>query len=379
MVIECPECATRFRLSEDKLRPRGTKVRCSKCATIFTVHPPAAAVADGRDRAEGWSLGTPAEATSQAGPEPGGQDEAFDFDEPARQDDAFGDEGADGGRAGLGDKFDFDERVSPFAPNSFAEETPEDEAEPPFERGLAEEAGEAYAAFGWSTEAAHPEEDTVFSDRQEAAYDAPEEDADAAAEEPFAPAPPTWRPPVAEPVVGGSRRRLPLLPVLLLILLAVGGFLWWRGGPDSIPLVSRLMSGARPRPVPVGQLALQDLEGFFIDSPQLGQLFVVQGRAVNGYDAARSAMAVRGLLYDASGVAVQQQTVFCGNALDAAQLRTLSWEQMVERMNNQFGDSLVNENVAPGKAVPFTIVFRELPPTMTHFAVEEAGARPSGK
>ena len=367
MVIECPECATRFRLSEDKLRPRGTKVRCSKCATIFTVHPPADAVAEARDKAEDWSLGDPAGVTSQREPESGGQDESFDFDEPTRQDDTFGDEGAGGGRAGLKDEFDFDERASAFAPNSLADEAPGDEAVPPFERGLAEDAGEAYAAFGWSTEAAQPEDDDDFSDRQEAA--------EAAAEEPFAPAPPTWRPPVAEPVVGGSRRSLPLLPVLLLILLAVGGYLWWRGGLDSIPLVS----GNRPKPVPAGQLALQDLEGFFIDSPQLGQLFVVQGRAVNGYDAARSAMAVRGLLYDASGVAVQQQTVFCGNALGAAQLRTLSWEQIVERMNNQFGDSLVNENVAPGKAVPFTIVFRELPQTMTHFAVEEAGARPSGK
>jgi predicted Zn finger-like uncharacterized protein len=379
MVIECPECATRFRLSEDKLRPRGTKVRCSKCATIFTVHPPADAVAEARDKAEDWSLGAPAGAASQREPEPGAPDESFDFDEPTRQDDTFGDEGADAGRAGLNDEFDFDERASAFAPTSFADEAPGDEAQPPFERGLAEEAGEAYAAFGWSAEAAQSEGDNEFSERQEAAYGASEEAAEAAAEEPFAPAPPTWRPPVAEPAVGASRRSLPLLPALLLILLAVGGFLWWRGGLDAIPLVSRLVSGARPKPVPAGQLALHDLEGFFIDSPQLGQLFVVQGRAVNGYDAARSAMAVRGLLYDASGVAVQQQTVFCGNALSAAQLRTLSWEQIVERMNNQFGDSLVNENVAPGKAVPFTIVFRELPQTMTHFAVEEAGARPSGK
>ena len=40
MVIECSQCHTRFRLAEEKVKPGGTKVRCSKCKTVFTVLPP---------------------------------------------------------------------------------------------------------------------------------------------------------------------------------------------------------------------------------------------------------------------------------------------------------------------------------------------------
>jgi predicted Zn finger-like uncharacterized protein len=41
VVIECAHCQARFKLADDKLKPEGTKVRCSKCKEIFTVFPPA--------------------------------------------------------------------------------------------------------------------------------------------------------------------------------------------------------------------------------------------------------------------------------------------------------------------------------------------------
>src|SRR6056297_2413486 len=41
MIIQCEQCQTRFRLADEKLKPAGTKVRCSKCKHVFTVMPPA--------------------------------------------------------------------------------------------------------------------------------------------------------------------------------------------------------------------------------------------------------------------------------------------------------------------------------------------------
>lgn len=40
MIIQCPECSTRFKLADDKLKPEGIKVRCAKCRHIFALFPP---------------------------------------------------------------------------------------------------------------------------------------------------------------------------------------------------------------------------------------------------------------------------------------------------------------------------------------------------
>ena len=39
MIIQCQACQTRFRLADEKVKPGGTRVRCSKCKEIFTVMP----------------------------------------------------------------------------------------------------------------------------------------------------------------------------------------------------------------------------------------------------------------------------------------------------------------------------------------------------
>lgn len=39
MIITCPQCETKYRISGDKLKPKGSKVRCSVCNHIFTAYP----------------------------------------------------------------------------------------------------------------------------------------------------------------------------------------------------------------------------------------------------------------------------------------------------------------------------------------------------
>ena len=40
MVIECKNCLKKFNLDEHRLRPNGSKVRCTKCGDIFLAFPP---------------------------------------------------------------------------------------------------------------------------------------------------------------------------------------------------------------------------------------------------------------------------------------------------------------------------------------------------
>ena len=46
MFITCKQCSTTFRLDEKKLKPTGSKVRCSQCGNLFVAYPAAMAVTD---------------------------------------------------------------------------------------------------------------------------------------------------------------------------------------------------------------------------------------------------------------------------------------------------------------------------------------------
>jgi predicted Zn finger-like uncharacterized protein len=41
MVIECKNCSRKFNLDANLLKPKGSKVRCTKCGDIFLAFPPA--------------------------------------------------------------------------------------------------------------------------------------------------------------------------------------------------------------------------------------------------------------------------------------------------------------------------------------------------
>lgn len=39
MIVECAQCQTKFKIADEKITPRGVKVRCSKCKHMFVVKP----------------------------------------------------------------------------------------------------------------------------------------------------------------------------------------------------------------------------------------------------------------------------------------------------------------------------------------------------
>lgn len=181
-------------------------------------------------------------------------------------------------------------------------------------------------------------------------------------------------PTVAPPRRGALNRLVLFVLGLLLTLLGAAGYFLWQSGGMS-PLMNRI-SGTTPAPMVNPQIRLTGLNGYFVTSKDAGQLFVIQGQAINEYPEIRSAITVKGALYDKGGKLLVQQTVFCGNHLDDTALQELPFAKISEAMNNQFGDTLSNLNVAPGKTIPFTIVFRNFPPELAEFTVESVDSRP---
>ena len=167
--------------------------------------------------------------------------------------------------------------------------------------------------------------------------------------------------------------------VLLLVLGTIAGYLLWRGGTTDILQIIDQLRGNQEPSVPAAQIRLPLPNSFFIMNQEVGQLFVVQGDAVNGYSENRSAIAVKGMLHDDQGNVLMQQTVFCGNLLSYEDLQTASFAKIEEAMNNQFGNALSNLNVGPGKEISYMIVFRALPTNVTEFTVEVVDSKPGGQ
>jgi hypothetical protein len=179
-----------------------------------------------------------------------------------------------------------------------------------------------------------------------------------------------------------SLSRILLLLILLLVVLGgAAGFLFVQEGSVSLNTVVRYLPflqdyiGEAPTSSPGDQIGINITGSSYVNG-QAGQMLVIQGAAVNNHPTTRSAITVKGVLVDGNGKTLLQQTVFCGNQLSDKALKTMPFASIEEAMNNQFGDSLSNMNVAAGSAIPFTIVFRNLPAGIANINVEVVDSKP---
>jgi predicted Zn finger-like uncharacterized protein len=410
MIIQCTECQSRFKLADDKLKPEGVKVRCTKCQHIFTVTPPpsepepaveefSAADQDdfsGFDSGQGGDFDFGAEPSVAAGSpsEAAGGEVDFSF-EPAPDPDDFSLDTETGGDFSFGTDesasadFSFDQEETGTGDGDFSLD-----ADNPF----AEKGGDPSWA---SPDVGGPVDDFDFGGEEDTSFDFDSDFPESLDEPPPPPlaapaeqgaktvqqteSPEKKRKSNAVPPPSAARPKGPMtgLTVFLLVLLlvlggAAGYFVWSGKSLDMEQLIARL-TGRKAPAVEAGQIKLTAVSGFFVTNSTEGQLFVIRGIAVNEFPEARSAIAVKGTLYSKSGKALIQQTAYCGNPLDDPVLQKWPFSKIEESMSNQFGDSLSNLNVGPGKTIPFAIVFKNLPAELAEFATEVSSSQPGSK
>jgi predicted Zn finger-like uncharacterized protein len=499
MIIQCEACQTRFRLAVEKVKPGGTKVRCSKCKSIFTVIPPAPEPVDevvdfGAFNMERVAEDTPAEAApvseshgssepeaeqtttpplqSESTPEAAATQEGGDLDfnpfedemgsdaelddkvaddfsfadTPLPDGDAVAEQGEnetaefsadeasgpaefsfDDEDDGLAFNFDdteeepapaadedlrepgefsFDDQ-GPFADEAGAEwkekktadESAFDFEEPQFDSdssaatGAAATAEEGGLHFGEIDFASDNEPGTApglqtDDDISKAGVDKQEES------EPLSQKPqstkqsardydldetiPTPRP---QKKKSSLSRILVMLILLLAVLGGAAGYLYTQEGSLNLSAVARYLPflqdylGEAPTASPGDRIGINITGSSYVNG-KAGQMLVIQGAAVNNHPTTRSAITIKGVLLDAQGKKLLQQTVFCGNMLDETALQSMPFIAIEEAMNNQFGDSLSNMNVAAGATIPFTIVFRNLPAGIANINVEVVDSKP---
>lgn len=192
-------------------------------------------------------------------------------------------------------------------------------------------------------------------------------------EEPDSP-PQTTFAPAAEPLLSEApplpatsrRKGSPLVP----ILLAVAGLLI----AAAAAFYSMFSSGSSAPAQDAGRISVRAINARYIKNATAGDLLVISGEAVNEYKKPRAAIQVKGMVFGANGTVLSEKSVFCGNPLTDEQLQKLTMEKLDSAMGNQFGDSLANMEVPPGKTIPFVIVLPRPPADARDYGVEPAGS-----
>ncbi|HEY4745378.1 MAG TPA: DUF3426 domain-containing protein [Desulfuromonadaceae bacterium] len=168
--------------------------------------------------------------------------------------------------------------------------------------------------------------------------------------------------------ITSRRKQSPLFGILIavvtVVVVAVLGFF---GYTTFLEDKSKVVTEA-------GRITVRAVNAAFVNNPAIGDLLVITGEAVNNFPKPRAAIQVKGMVYGAGGQVLASKNAYCGNPLTPAQLSTLSLDKIEAAMANQFGDSLTNMEVAPGRAIPFVIVIPKPPAEGKDYGVEPAGS-----
>jgi hypothetical protein len=122
------------------------------------------------------------------------------------------------------------------------------------------------------------------------------------------------------------------------------------------------------------KLNTYDINSKFIENANLGKLFVISGQVKNNYPENRGMIRLVGKIFSAGKVLVHEEKVYCGNIMSDLELANLEWDKIKARLSNRLGDNRSNVKIAPGKSIPFMVVFSGLPDELEEFTIEVAGS-----
>jgi len=170
-----------------------------------------------------------------------------------------------------------------------------------------------------------------------------------------------------------KQRRLRAIFVRFVVLIALGAglFALVRFGPDFF----------RPSPpavqTPEGPRVVIDdtVEAYFLENRHAGQIFIVEGKAVNASTHPVSFVQLQGELFDVDNQVVRSARCYAGNPMTREELAGLTLEEIRSRMSNREGGDLSNVNITPESEIPFLLVFDNLPALemLTDYSVEVVG------
>jgi len=383
MIIECPMCRTRFRLDEAKIKGRGARVRCRRCGEAIVVLKPEEPQQPSAPDAGGGLLDLrtvvrESLGDSQSPSSPGDPEEQAPL--PSAPAAAEAEETRPSSLTDLAVDFRPEEKIDLAVPA----EPPKGTAPSDFMIGGKETLdflNEEYQRegkgerFDISPRLQHEPRDVI--PHEEFPAPQPPDIPEAPMEERLSDAAPDTRsvPEAARPIPPSPLLQ-PSLTVLLLLFLALAGggaYLGFtKGGQDLlrglVPGMESLWLRSAAKPGP--QFDVRNLIGYYENKTSAGNLFVIKGQVANMGRVRKSGIRVHATLLDGRDQAVAEKTSYAGNVLPGETLRTASQVKIEEALSNRFGDKLVNMDIAPGKSVPFMVVFFNAPEGISAYRLE---------
>jgi len=411
MIIQCKQCHTKFRLDDSKVTEKGVKVRCARCKHLFTVTreqsetkpvdsgvslvqapsvmqeeafspPPVQQLDTQEPTVDSWvnnieeesvdsviHAENPFETTISEPPSSPAENVEFTIT-PLERDKGFDlkqDEAPS-----KHEEFDFD-TLNFDGTDTLAEpDVIEAAAAAPKAVLLSKNSGNEQFSHGdinfgdepASVPVPHevPQEvkQEIMQEEEEEQEQEQEQEQQQQQEEELPPLP-----------IASRRKQSPIFSgvIAVIALLAVGvlGYFGFRTFLNDKAEVAE----------PIGKITLRAVKASYLKNASAGQLLAISGEALNQYTTPRTALQVKGVVFDAKGQILAGKSAFAGNILTDEQLATFTLDKIEAQMANQFGASVANLDVAPGKAVPFMIVIASPPREGKDFGVEPTGSTAS--
>ncbi|GAB6126484.1 DUF3426 domain-containing protein [Humidesulfovibrio idahonensis] len=354
MIVACPECQSKYNLPEEKIAPTGSKVRCARCKHVFNVMPPgkdfdkeladltasepapkpaapSAPAPEAAPKKMPWDDDEP--AAVPGAPEAASKKMPWDDDEPAAG--PADDDDIPGGKPAAKSPFDDDEPAAPAAPGHFDDD------------------GGAFSS-SLDAETAKPaksgEDDFLNSLGGGTSLDAPK--------------------PAAK---SGKKKWIILGAVIAVLALAGAGlFIFKPWTKMNIPFLSS-MSGKKDTAESadkVKDIALRNVRQYYIPNEKAGNIFVVEGKAVNNFATPKERIKVEISLFDEKGHVLVSKQLLCGNTLSQFQLQVQSEEEINASLGSEVGILTSNTFLKTGMDTPFMAVFFKPPDSVKEFGVK---------
>ncbi|MCK5825836.1 MAG: zinc-ribbon domain-containing protein [Desulfuromusa sp.] len=344
MIIVCPECSTKFDIDSDRIPDGGAKVRCARCKHVFRAEKPLDLESKHPEEID-FSAEEP--VTNSTIEETSSRE---NLNEPIADDSNFS-----------YDKFqELDSEATNEETFTFGAET-ETKNEDITLTESPEELDTIEKIFMAKNDNPVPPETVAEEDvvNKTTTNMEPLAEARVASQ------------PVEKKKGGPISSIIRILLLLILVILIIGGVFVYINGPDQLnQTIQQIFGQQTNRSVQTGQITLSELEGKFIKNEHDGDLFLIHGEAINNFSQPRAAIQVKGVIFDQNGKPLLQKTVFCGNPISLQEIQTLSFIELEKIMGNQFGKDLSNMKIDSKKAIPFDIVFKDLPQNLSEFSVK---------
>ncbi len=362
MIVACPNCQSKYNLPEEKIAPNGSKVRCARCKHVFTVMPP------GKDQDFDREL---ADLTSgSAAPKPAAPKAA---EKPV--------EAPASGKAAAEPKMPWDEDAPAAGPTEDA-----------------------------STRKMPWEDDERVSSAAPGGPVAHDEDEDEA-EGPSAPSAPAGKSPFDDepaPASGGAgggdisssggddflnaldggsapkkgkgskKKKFIILGVVVVLIAAIaGGLVYFKPWTKmNLPFLSSAAKKETAENVDkVKDIALRNVRQYYIPNSKAGNVFVVEGKAVNNFPTPKERIKVEISLFDEKGHVLASKQLLCGNTLSQFQLQVQSEEEINASLGSEVGILTSNTYLKTGMDTPFMTVFFKPPDQVKEFGVKVIDAK----